>query len=273
MAQHYRAAAGYRTFNASPMKTRQKTVSSCGTESVIPIATDYYGLPSATFEAIDDLENQHRTLANLLAPFCKEEVVRIELARAGIELKLQWRAQSLDNNSGVYVRIPSNLLNDPGRAIKSGYEIQIDNRGNRPGDASSFGEADFIAHRPTGAIYPVHETAVRFPVPNGKPSKAIINTPPLANGMTITSPSRVTVFRFASTAPACSKTICRTSTKRTFIHKAMSHCKTTSMASGFSSAMFRCVRYSDGSVSPLRTFPTIQVKVALKPEKMSSRFK
>lgn len=92
------------------------------------------------------------------------------------ELKLQWRAPSLDNNSGVYVRIPNNLINDSSRAIKSGYEIQIDNRGNRPGDASSFGEADFIAHHQTGAIYPVHETAVRFPEPNGKPSKSAIDT-------------------------------------------------------------------------------------------------
>jgi hypothetical protein len=94
------------------------------------------------------------------------------------ELKLQWRAPSLDNNSGVYVRIPDNLLSDSDRAIRSGYEVQIDNRGNRPGDASDYGEADFNAFHQTGAVYPVHQAAVQFPVPNGKPSKAVIDTRP-----------------------------------------------------------------------------------------------
>lgn len=94
------------------------------------------------------------------------------------ELKLQCREPSLDNNSGVYVRIPNNLNNDPDLAIKSGYEIQIDNRGNRPGDASSFGEADFNPFHQMGTTCPVHETAVRMPEPNGKPSKRIIDTRP-----------------------------------------------------------------------------------------------
>ncbi|MDZ4851032.1 MAG: family 16 glycoside hydrolase [Pirellulaceae bacterium] len=94
------------------------------------------------------------------------------------ELKLQWRSPSLDNNSGVYLRIPGSMINNPDQAIKSGYEIQIDNRGNRPGNASQYGEADFVPHHQTGAVYPVHAPAVRFPVPNGKPSKSIIDTRP-----------------------------------------------------------------------------------------------
>jgi len=53
--------------------------------------------------------------------------------------------------------------------IKKGYEIQIDNIGNRPGDASDFSEENFNAFHQTGAVYPVHG-ASNPPNPNGKPS-------------------------------------------------------------------------------------------------------
>ena len=79
---------------------------------------------SGSFEYVDGILETSGGIGLLI--YTKE-------AYKDFELKLQWRAPSLDNNSGVYVRIPSNLLNDPGQAIKSGYEIQIDNRGNRPG--------------------------------------------------------------------------------------------------------------------------------------------
>ena len=81
MAQQHRTASGHRTLNGSSMRSRQTTADECGIQTVVPIATDCYCLPSETLEVIDDLENQHRTLANLLSRFCNEEVVRTEHAQ------------------------------------------------------------------------------------------------------------------------------------------------------------------------------------------------
>jgi choline dehydrogenase-like flavoprotein len=95
---------------------------------------------------------------------------------ADFVLRLEWRAPSLRNNSGVYVRLPAARLGIFGSALTSGYEIQIDNTGERPGgDASSFSQAINIPHHQTGAIYPVH-TSASFPDPNGQPTTGSIPT-------------------------------------------------------------------------------------------------
>jgi hypothetical protein len=96
-------------------------------------------------------------------------------------LRVQWRSPTIDNNSGVYVRLPKPDANRDfnNYTIKTGYEIQIDNTGNRPGDASSFPEENFNPFHQTGAIYPVHDPEGKInplPNPNGKPSKKIIPT-------------------------------------------------------------------------------------------------
>lgn len=98
-------------------------------------------------------------------------------------LRLQWRAPTVRNNSGVYVRLPKAELGAPDRLIKTGYEIQIDNTGERPGDQEGFPFPTelFNPFHQTGAIYPVHPT-LNFPLPgdlpnpNGKPSIAPIPT-------------------------------------------------------------------------------------------------
>jgi hypothetical protein len=82
-------------------------------------------------------------------------------------LRLQWRSFTIRNNSGVYVRLPRTAAG--GFDIKTGYEIQIDNIGNRPGDASAFPDENFNPFHQTDAIYPVHG-ASHPPNPNGKPS-------------------------------------------------------------------------------------------------------
>jgi choline dehydrogenase-like flavoprotein len=89
-------------------------------------------------------------------------------------LRLQWRSFTIRNNSGVYVRLPRrNGQFD----IKTGYEIQIDNTGERPGEPFSVGSQEFFnPHHQTGAIYPVHQPPGAFPVPNGKPSLQPIPT-------------------------------------------------------------------------------------------------
>jgi hypothetical protein len=91
------------------------------------------------------------------------------------ELRLQWRAPTLRNNSGVYVRLPGDRLGDVQIALTSGYEVQIDNTGERPGDASSFPQDFNVPHHQTGAIYPVH-SSISFPNPNGKPTTGVIPT-------------------------------------------------------------------------------------------------
>jgi cytochrome c len=94
-------------------------------------------------------------------------------------LRLQWRAPRVQNNSGVYVHLPRQP--DDSFDIRSGYEIQIDNTGERPGEPHSFGTQEFFnPHHQTGAIYPVHRPPGQFPDPNGKPS--IRNIPTRALG-------------------------------------------------------------------------------------------
>ena len=90
-------------------------------------------------------------------------------------LRLDWRAPGIFNNSGVYVRLPEGRLNSVDAALTSGYEIQIDNTGERPGDASSFPQEFNNPFHQTGAIYPVHRS-VSFPDPNGKPTNGTIPT-------------------------------------------------------------------------------------------------
>jgi len=105
-------------------------------------------------------------------------------------LRLQWRAPTVRNNSGVHVRLPKQFLGDFGKLLKSGYEIQIDNTGNRPADQPEFPfpEALFVPEHQTGAIYPVHNKSkvgdniqvfpaeADLPNPNGKPSISPIPT-------------------------------------------------------------------------------------------------
>jgi hypothetical protein len=90
-------------------------------------------------------------------------------------LRLQWRAPSLQNNSGVYVRLPNARLGKFEDALTSGYEVQIDNTGERPGDASAFPQAFNNPFHQTGAVYPVH-TSLSFPDPNGSPTTGNIPT-------------------------------------------------------------------------------------------------
>jgi hypothetical protein len=84
-------------------------------------------------------------------------------------LKLEWRAPTIFNNSGVYIRLPQGRLANFDNALTSGYEIQIDNTGERPGDASAFPQEFNNSYHQTGAIYPVHKS-LSFPHPNGHPT-------------------------------------------------------------------------------------------------------
>lgn len=75
---------------------------------------------------------------------------RTELA--DFTLLIDWRLSALEDNSGVFLRIPSLGRDDPDRdwrpAIEEGYEVQIDDRGIDP----QCGLAGSERHR-TGAIY------------------------------------------------------------------------------------------------------------------------
>jgi hypothetical protein len=101
-------------------------------------------------------------------------------------VRIQWRSLTLRNNSGLYVRLPAepDLAGgfrpklSPGEAIKTGYEIQIDNTGDR--SDTGLPQAYFVPHHQTGAVYPVHNpNTTSIPQPNGVPSKAIIPSKPL----------------------------------------------------------------------------------------------
>ena len=95
-------------------------------------------------------------------------------------LRLQWRAPTIQNNSGIYVRLPAIargtgfvLKDNLDEAIQTGYEIQIDNTGERPDDiflgSQKLPQEFFNKHHQTGAIYPVN-IARPLSNPNGKPS-------------------------------------------------------------------------------------------------------
>lgn len=125
-------------------------------------------------------------------------------------LRLQWRSLTIQNNSGIYVRLPATpntgnfqLKYPVGKAILTGYEIQIDSSGERPGENKDpkqdncfknypYPQTFFEPHHQTGAIYPLHpftpnpnSECVPFPIdtdgaispeqerlpkPNGRPS-------------------------------------------------------------------------------------------------------
>jgi hypothetical protein len=94
-------------------------------------------------------------------------------------LRLQWRSPSIQNNSGIYVRLPAsaNLVggrtlfkpDDIGTAITKGYEVQIDSTGERPENIPGLSQEYFNKYHQTGAIYPVN-TSIPLPNPNGKAS-------------------------------------------------------------------------------------------------------
>ncbi len=73
-------------------------------------------------------------------------------AFADFVLKVDWRASSRTDNSGVFLRIPELGTGNPDKdwkpAVDLGYEIQIDDRGLAP-EAGASGDS---FHR-TGAIY------------------------------------------------------------------------------------------------------------------------
>jgi hypothetical protein len=67
-------------------------------------------------------------------------------------LKIDWRAHSATDNSGVFLRIPALGTGNPDKdwkpAVDLGYEVQIDDRGRSP---ETGGEGD--SFRTTGAVY------------------------------------------------------------------------------------------------------------------------
>ncbi|MCS5691309.1 DUF1080 domain-containing protein [Cyanobium sp. FGCU-6] len=99
-------------------------------------------------------------------------------------LRLQWRSLTIQNNSGVYIRLPAVLVdgvfqlrdkNNINKAIKTGYEIQIDATGDRE-DVTFAGvklpREFFNKNHMTGAIYPVDDPTGEIsplPSPNGRP--------------------------------------------------------------------------------------------------------
>lgn len=76
-------------------------------------------------------------------------------------LRIEWRVQAAEDNSGVFVRIPP-LGETVQRAIDEGYEIQIDERGVDP-DSGRTGSA----RHATGAIYRLAPARVRASRPIG----------------------------------------------------------------------------------------------------------
>lgn len=105
-----------------------------------------------------------------------------------LTIRFQWRSPTLRNNSGLYVRIPSKsigngmfgLARNVEDSIRTGYEIQIDNSGERSN--TEYPNAFFIPHHQTGAIYPVHGFPQnQLPSPNGMASIANIPSKPLGN--------------------------------------------------------------------------------------------
>ncbi|HEU4994910.1 MAG TPA: family 16 glycoside hydrolase [Gemmatimonadaceae bacterium] len=67
-------------------------------------------------------------------------------------LRMEWRASSVMDNSGVFIRFPALGASDPANdwkvAVNQGYEIQIDDRGFNP-ESGQYGDARHM----TGAIY------------------------------------------------------------------------------------------------------------------------
>jgi hypothetical protein len=76
-------------------------------------------------------------------------------------LSVEWRITSLEDNSGVFLRIPP-LFDDPQPAIDRGYEVQIDERGLNPA-AQVLGSPLHL----TGAIYGLAPARLRCSRPPG----------------------------------------------------------------------------------------------------------
>lgn len=81
---------------------------------------------------------------------------------ADFVLTTEWRVQRLDDNSGVFLRIPK-LENDPGPAIEHGYEVQIDERGVNPEERT-----ECVPDHLTGAIYKLAPVTARNSAPLGE---------------------------------------------------------------------------------------------------------
>lgn len=68
-------------------------------------------------------------------------------------LKLEWRVASESDNSGVFIRIP-NLGNDHNVAVREGYEVQINNRGedslHQTGAIAGFAAPRNVVLKPAG---------------------------------------------------------------------------------------------------------------------------
>lgn len=77
-------------------------------------------------------------------------------------LTAEWRVRQLEDNSGIFLRIPA-LGEDPQPAIEHGYEVQIDERGINP----EAGTRD-LPDRLTGAIYKLAPAVARASRPVGE---------------------------------------------------------------------------------------------------------
>ena len=68
-------------------------------------------------------------------------------------LQLEWRVASESDNSGVFIRVP-NLSNDYNVAVREGYEVQINNRGedslHQTGAIAGFAAPRNVVLKPAG---------------------------------------------------------------------------------------------------------------------------
>jgi hypothetical protein len=94
-------------------------------------------------------------------------------------LSVEWRTSALEDNSGIFLRIPA-LLDSAQPAIENGYEVQIDDRGYDP-EKRVEGSTLHL----TGAIYQL-----------ARPSNAA--PAPLANGISLRSRREVPSLRSIS---------------------------------------------------------------------------
>jgi Domain of Unknown Function (DUF1080) len=81
---------------------------------------------------------------------------------ADFVLSVEWRTSALEDNSGVFLRIPA-LLDSPQPAIENGYEVQIDDRGYDPEKRVE----GSVLHL-TGAIYQLAPALKRCSRPVGE---------------------------------------------------------------------------------------------------------
>ena len=81
---------------------------------------------------------------------------------ADFVLTAEWCVQRLEDNSGIFLRIPA-LDDNPRPAVEQGYEVQIDERGVRPEDG-----AKDVPDRLSGAIYKLAPATARPSRPIGE---------------------------------------------------------------------------------------------------------